>query len=496
MNTHPLLLKTTGVLAALALVASMMGFALIASVQQAHAATLAEQILCYVDEQLGPNIPFDPGTDYCDTGVPQDPGPMPQCFDGIDNDQDGKVDLADPGCLSAVDNDETDPTGSPATTTSTVTILKYVGGTQAMAGNTGNGSFDFASSWNDQGGAGTGNGTFSLGSGNSYQITSSALNQGSSYAVHEVTSDMASSSNTLPAGAECQAGMWRLAGYRTGSSLANAQAATLSTASPSLSGINSNQYVIAVNENCDDNGGGNGNAPTLTIVKHAVGGNGTFNFAINGVNTPALTTTNGWATSTAMTLGTGSSTIAEATSSGWNTTGISCIAGGQAIGTPGGTGSYSISAANGDHVTCMFTNTASSTGTTTDAALHVDSIDAQKTTAVANGTYEDGWRYVFRITTPNNEENLSMRFSDWFTPSSSSTIPVANNMRISSAQASSTGPITLTAANAYSTPPLIMTSDLDPSMPGRQVDVLVEVKIPSGTSNETYTTTYGVQTLP
>jgi hypothetical protein len=33
-------------------------------------------------------------------------------------------------------------------------------------------------------------------------------------------------------------------------------------------------------------------------------------------------------------------------------------------------------------------------------------------------------------------------------------------------------------------------------MPGRQVNVLVEVKIPSGTANQTYTTNYGVQTLP
>ena len=134
--------------------------------------------------------------------------------------------------------------------------------------------------------------------------------------------------------------------------------------------------------------------------------------------------------------------------------------------------------------------------TTSDAALHVDSIDAQQTSAIAIDTYADGWRYVFHITDPNSEENLSMRFSDWVGLNASNTIPVANNMRISSAQASNPGPVTLTGANVYSTPAFIMTTDLNPSMPGRQVDVLVEVKIPTGTQNDTYTTTYGVQSLP
>ena len=35
---------------------------------------------------------------------------MPQqCVDGLDNDVDGRVDLADPGCVTVADNDETDP---------------------------------------------------------------------------------------------------------------------------------------------------------------------------------------------------------------------------------------------------------------------------------------------------------------------------------------------------------------------------------------------------
>lgn len=40
------------------------------------------------------------------------PAPVAACADGQDNDQDGKVDMNDPGCSNAQDNDETDPVPS------------------------------------------------------------------------------------------------------------------------------------------------------------------------------------------------------------------------------------------------------------------------------------------------------------------------------------------------------------------------------------------------
>jgi hypothetical protein len=68
-------------------------------------------------------------------------------------------------------------------------------------------------------------------------------------------------------------------------------------------------------------------------------------------------------------------------------------------------------------------------------------------------------------------------------------------MQISSAQAlASTTPVTLTAANVYSSP-LDMVGDLSTTTPGLQVQVLVQVKIPLNTANDSYTTNYGVQTL-
>jgi hypothetical protein len=129
-----------------------------------------------------------------------------------------------------------------------------------------------------------------------------------------------------------------------------------------------------------------------------------------------------------------------------------------------------------------------------DGVLEVTSIEMIDTSATANGTFTDGWEYVFHITAPSSEQDLSMKFSDWLRTEGSGTIPVANNMRISSAQADNGGAtILLTAANTYSTPVLHMTEDLDPVMPGRQVKVTVEVAVPVGTPNGSYTTSYGVQ---
>lgn len=129
-----------------------------------------------------------------------------------------------------------------------------------------------------------------------------------------------------------------------------------------------------------------------------------------------------------------------------------------------------------------------------NGVLNVDSIEVVDSTATADNTFEGGWKYIFHITAPTNEPNLAMKFSDWL--SGANIIPVANNMRVSSAQASNPGPITLTAANTYSTPPFIMTGDLNAGTAGRQVQVVVEVKIPVGSASGSYTTTYGVQSTP
>lgn len=128
-----------------------------------------------------------------------------------------------------------------------------------------------------------------------------------------------------------------------------------------------------------------------------------------------------------------------------------------------------------------------------DAELMVVSVEPIDTSTNADGTFADGWKYIFHITAPSTEQDLAMKFSDWLRTGGGGTIPVANNMRISSAQADNGGAtILLTAADTYSTPALHMTGDLNPVMAGRQVDITVEVAVPVGTPSGSYTTNYGV----
>ncbi len=135
------------------------------------------------------------------------------------------------------------------------------------------------------------------------------------------------------------------------------------------------------------------------------------------------------------------------------------------------------------------------TGGASAGTLSVTSIETTDSTAVADGTFANGWEYVFNITIPTNESNLAMKFFDWSQTGGAGTIATANNMRISSAQADNAGATVLvTAANVYTIPALHMIVDLDPALDGIQTKIIVEVAVPTGTINGAYTTSYGVQT--
>src|SRR3989344_8109038 len=65
------------------------------------------------DDQYGWGI-VDAAEAVAGDPIPPPPPPPPaQCADGIDNDGDSLIDLADPGCTSSTDNDETDPVPPP-----------------------------------------------------------------------------------------------------------------------------------------------------------------------------------------------------------------------------------------------------------------------------------------------------------------------------------------------------------------------------------------------
>lgn len=131
-------------------------------------------------------------------------------------------------------------------------------------------------------------------------------------------------------------------------------------------------------------------------------------------------------------------------------------------------------------------------GTTTNGFLHVDSIEQVRDTATAGAGFGSGWAWKFRITVPTNEPSLAMKFADWTHSNGTDHIGAANNMRISSNQAATTTTISITGAGTYSDA-MTVTGDLDPNTPGRQIEVMVEMQVPSDTLNGSYTTDYGVK---
>ncbi len=289
-----------------------------------------------------------------------------------------------------VGNPETIYAGN-ASSTVTVTILKFVQGVMASAASANNADFPMTSTW-DAENIGAGTGAYALSETNTvpYQAVTTEMTKGADYETEELV-------NGDVVGAQCASEKpFALQGYTVGNTYAEALAATSSMAMPSFTNLQQDKFVIVWNRDC-------------ALPEGQIGGDVVGN----------------------------------------------------------------------------------------DGVLEVTSIEMTDTVATANGSFTDGWEYVFHITAPSSEENLAMKFNDWLRTGGGGTIPVANNMRISSLQADNGGAtILLTAANVYSTPDLHMTGDLNLLMDGRQVEITVEVSVPSGTPNGAYTTSYGVQSNP
>ncbi len=417
----------------------------------------------------------------------------------------------------------------PAPDSVSVTIVKYVDGQHATANNAGTSTFPFIAHYNatvNNGGPISGSSPYDISAvgnntPNSYEAKTLEFEPGANYGTHEVTSG-----NTV--GANCEAGKpYALQGYSWGDSLASAASSTATTTAPSFTNLQSNKYVIVWNENCAEEPQEPGMV-TVTIHKFING----MMASSTASSTPSFSMSSTW---NAANIGAGTGTY-TLSSTGYNspnayeaitsdmTAGADYMTN-ETLGTNVGASCaegkpYALSGyKTGD----SFAGAASSTATTTAPAftniqnnkhvivwnvtcpngsiggdvegdqgvLAVTSIDAVDTSATADNTYANGWEYLFHITVPTNEPGIAMKFSDW--TAGSSTIPVANNMRISSLQAASTSTVTVLAANTYTIPNLNMVTDLNPSMPGIQVQVKVEVKIPVGTSNGSYTTNYGVK---
>ena len=134
-----------------------------------------------------------------------------------------------------------------------------------------------------------------------------------------------------------------------------------------------------------------------------------------------------------------------------------------------------------------------STASTTPLAI--TGIDTTQGNATADGTFADGWQWVLHFVVPDVENVFAMKFGDFFSSTSSSTIPAANDIRIFSSEssnASSSSSAIIETSNDYGAN-LMLTGDTATTTPGRQIDVIVQVAVPSGTPTGSYTTTFGAK---
>ncbi len=157
--------------------------------------------------------------------------------------------------------------------------------------------------------------------------------------------------------------------------------------------------------------------------------------------------------------------------------------------------------------TVVVTNNQPSTGSsltgtvgpsTGSGQIIIHSITPVRTTGAADGTFQNGWQWIFDISVPQNEQNFSMRFTDWLMNNGNGIIPAANNMRFYSAQSSNAynqaTAMYITGSGVYSNS-ITLTGNLGGTSTGmRRVQITVETRIPVNTQMGTYSTNFGLRT--
>jgi len=132
--------------------------------------------------------------------------------------------------------------------TVTVTIDKYVDGSQATSVDTNNASFPMVSTWSASNiGSGTGNYSLSpsgFNNPNPYYATTSDMTVGASYTTNEVLGTNVSAICSINGGG------YALVGYTTGDTLALAAAATPTPTIPAFTNLQTNKFVIVWNKSC------------------------------------------------------------------------------------------------------------------------------------------------------------------------------------------------------------------------------------------------------
>ena len=156
---------------------------------------------------------------------------------------------------------------------------------------------------------------------------------------------------------------------------------------------------------------------------------------------------------------------------------------------------YQVVSANAAGTTTSQDAIFASGSTASSTPLAATGADTVKSQATADGTYQNGWQWTLHLTVPDSEGAFRMKFSDFV--STLSTIPVANNLRIFSAQSSNANSeaTALTEVNNNYSGWLYLNGDTATTTPGDQIDVTIEMKVPAGSQSGNYTTTYGAQSV-
>lgn len=128
--------------------------------------------------------------------------------------------------------------------------------------------------------------------------------------------------------------------------------------------------------------------------------------------------------------------------------------------------------------------------------LVVTGISTVNSFAIADGSWTNGWAWQFDVTAPTKETNLKMKFADFVSGSNS---VAASNIHFYSVQSSNANSVVnaieISGADIYSAT-MELSGDLDATKLGRQIKIMVEVRVPEGTVGGSYSTSYGIKTTP
>lgn len=129
--------------------------------------------------------------------------------------------------------------------------------------------------------------------------------------------------------------------------------------------------------------------------------------------------------------------------------------------------------------------------TTPGCGLELDSLAMTRSEARANNRLAEGWEWRFSISVLNpSESTLKMKFDPW---TGNSLLSAAGNMQFS--VNNGTNWTDITADSAYPASGLsIIGLDKDTTRPGRQIEVLVRMKVPYGTLRGFYRSHFGILT--